>query len=141
MTCGDRAERARRSRGRGRALAGSVGMALAVAALFPAAALAPADLSITKSDSPDPVNEGVQLRYTMEVQNNGPDPVTAVEVVDDLPMGDVDFVSATPSQGSCDEQGGKVTCQLGAVASGGTAPVTILVTAKKAGTVTNTASV
>jgi uncharacterized repeat protein (TIGR01451 family) len=115
---------------------------LAVAALLPATALAPADLSITKSDSPNPVVEGQQLTYTIAVRNDGPDPATGVEVVDDLPpQGDVDFISATPSQGSCGEQAHKVTCQLGTVASGATATITIQVTAKKPGTVTNTASV
>jgi uncharacterized repeat protein (TIGR01451 family) len=122
------------------ALAG--GMAFVLAALFPAIALAPANLSITKSDSPDPVTEGGQLTYTIEVTNAGPDPATDVTVSDDLASSDFDLVSTTPSQGNCSVQGGQnITCNLGMLASGATANITILVTAKKPGTVTNTASV
>jgi len=118
------------------------GAALALAALIPATALAPADLSITKSDSPDPVNEGAQLTYTIEITNAGPDPATDVVVTDDLAPSDFDLVSTTPSQGSCDVQGSQnITCNLGTIASGATANVTIVVTAKKPGVVSNTASV
>ena len=31
------------------------------------------DLSLTKADSPDPVNAGAQLTYTLTVTNNGPE--------------------------------------------------------------------
>lgn len=118
------------------------GVALALAALFPAVALAPSDLSLTKSDSPDPVTEGGQLTYTIEVRNDGPDPATNVVVSDDLVPGDVDLISTTPSQGNCSVQGGKkITCELGTLASGANASVVILVTAKKPGTISNTASV
>jgi uncharacterized repeat protein (TIGR01451 family) len=118
------------------------GAALALAALIPAIALAPADLSITKSDSPDPVNEGAQLTYTIVITNAGPDPATDVVVTDDLPPSDFDLGSTTPSQGSCDVQGSQnITCNLGTIASGATANVSIVVTAKKPGTVSNTASV
>lgn len=123
-------------------LAGGAGTTLAVAALLPAVALAPADLSITKSDSPDPVTEGGQLTYTIEVRNDGPDPTTNVVVTDDLAPSDVDLISTTPTQGNCTTQGSQnVSCDLGTIASGDTATVTILVTAKKAGTISNTASV
>jgi uncharacterized repeat protein (TIGR01451 family) len=124
------------------ALVSALGAALALAALLPATALAPADLSITKSDSPDPVTEGGQLTYTVGVTNAGPDPATDVTVTDDLASSDFDLISVTPSQGSCDTQGAQnITCNLGTLASGATANITILVTAKKPGTVTNTASV
>jgi uncharacterized repeat protein (TIGR01451 family) len=124
------------------ALFGITAGALAIAALLPATALAPADLSITKSDNPDPVTEGGQLTYTIEVRNEGPDPAADVVVSDDLASSDFDLVSVTPSQGSCDTQGGqKVSCNLGTLASGGVATVTIQVTAKKPGTVSNTAAV
>jgi uncharacterized repeat protein (TIGR01451 family) len=124
------------------AIFGLCGAALAVAALVPAVALAPANLSITKSDNPDPVTEGGQLTYTIEVTNAGPDPATDVTVTDDLASSDFDLVSTTPSQGNCSVQGSQnITCNLGTLASGATANITILVTAKKPGTVTNTASV
>ena len=116
-------------------------LAVAIAALLPSsAAAATADLSVAKTDSPDPVKVGAQLTYTITVSNAGPDTANGVQVVDDLDS-QVDFVSATASQGSCDQQGKKVTCELGALAIDETASVTIKVTPKKEGQVSNTATV
>src|SRR5262249_19677114 len=61
------------------------------------------------------------------VTNNGPDPATGVNLVDPLPAS-TNFVSATPSQGSCSQAAGTVTCPLGGLAIGGGATVTIVVT-------------
>ena len=124
------------------ALIGMTAGAMAIAVLIPATALADADLSITKSDSPDPVTENGQLTYTIGVTNAGPDAAANVVVTDDLASSDFDLISVTPSQGSCDTQGGQnISCNLGTIASLGTAAITIQVTAKKPGTVSNTASV
>ena len=105
------------------------------------APLSSADLSITKSDSPDPVTAGATLTYTLTVTNNGPSDATGVIVTDPLPAG-ITLVSATASPGSC---GGAVSCNLGTLASGASATITIVVTVDAAmpcGTVlTNTASV
>src|SRR5436189_6278307 len=60
----------------------------------------PADLSLTKTDSPDPVTEGSQLTYTINVSNAGPDAATKVVVTDNL-SSRLDLVSATASSGSC----------------------------------------
>jgi uncharacterized repeat protein (TIGR01451 family) len=103
-----------------------------------ASAVDPADLSLSKSDNPDPVAENATLTYTLTVRNEGPDPATNVTVSDDLPA-QVDPVSADP--GNCDIQGKKVSCELGTLANGASATVTIQVTPKKAGQITNTASV
>ena len=104
----------------------------------------PADLSVTKADSPDPVTARSNLTYTISVQNLGPGHATSVLLTDQLP--DVTFVSATASQGSCTRTGGGktdglVTCDLGTINAFGTATVTIVVTPTRAGTLTNTASV
>ena len=116
--------------------------AMALGALVPATALAPADLSITKTDSPDPVLEGQQITYTITATNNGPDSAANVTVKDDLPSSDFDLISATPSQGgACDTNAQKVDCNLGTLTSGASATVTIVVTAKKPGAVSNTATV
>jgi uncharacterized repeat protein (TIGR01451 family) len=95
------------------------------------------DLVLTKSDSPDPVTQGGNLTYTIQVQNNAA-PATGVVVTDTLPS-QVDFVSATPSQ--CDRTGSTVTCNLGNMAAGATATVTIVIQPKKTGTISNTAVV
>ena len=57
-----------------------IGLALLVRGgpAAPAASADPADLALQKSDSPDPVNVGGQLTYTVTVANNGPDPATNV---------------------------------------------------------------
>ena len=96
------------------------------------------DLSLTKTDSPDPVVSGNNLTYTITVQNLGTMPATNVVVTDTLPK-DVDFVSATG--GTCTDTGNTVTCQLGQVNAGTSAIVTIVVKAKKTGTISNTARV
>ncbi|RMG92257.1 MAG: DUF11 domain-containing protein [Chloroflexi bacterium] len=54
-----------------------------------------ADLSITKSDSPDPVMPGEALRYTLVVRNNGPSSARNVVVQDVLPPG-LNYVGVTP---------------------------------------------
>jgi uncharacterized repeat protein (TIGR01451 family) len=125
------------------ALAAAAGVALMVASGGGEAGANPgdpADLSLTKSDSPDPVLEDGVLTYTLEVENAGPDPATNVVVSDDLPS-QVDQVSAEPSTGNCEIQGKKVNCELGTLASGASATVTIEVTAKRAGLITNRAEV
>jgi uncharacterized repeat protein (TIGR01451 family) len=99
----------------------------------------PADVSITKSDSPDPVSPGSPLTYTLTVTNHGPNDATGVTVIDTLPAG-VTLVSATPSQGTCTG----LSCDLGNLANGASATVTVMVTvdvATPAGTITNTANV
>jgi uncharacterized repeat protein (TIGR01451 family) len=105
-----------------------------------ASAVDPADLSLTKSDSPDPVVENAVLTYTLAVENAGPDSATSVVVSDDLPS-QVDPVSADPSVGNCEIQGKKVSCELGTLDNGASATVTIEVQARKAGLISNSASV
>jgi uncharacterized repeat protein (TIGR01451 family) len=111
-----------------------------------------ADLSLTKSDSPDPVTAGGALAYSIQVANAGPDAATNAVVTDNLPKG-VSFISAASTQGSCSTKGKSkgptLTCALGTLASSGgpaynPTPVTITIRVlapQKAGTISNTASV
>lgn len=75
-----------------------------------------ADLSITKSDSPDPVIAGTMLTYTITVTNSGPIDATSVTVQDLLP----DSLSFMPdlSSSDCSEASGIVTCSVEALADG-----------------------
>jgi len=104
------------------------------------AAAAPAiDLSITKTDRPDPVFVGASLTYTLTVRNAGPDTATNVRVADALPAATT-FVSVTSSQGTC-TGGSVVGCSLGSIPSGGRAAVTIVVRPTEPGALINTATV
>jgi uncharacterized repeat protein (TIGR01451 family) len=96
-----------------------------------------ADLALTKTDSADPVDIGVNFSYTIQVTNNGPEDATGVTVTDTLP-GTVTFVSASAG---CTEASGTVTCVIGNLAASGSTSVQIDVTPTAAGTITNTASV
>lgn len=101
-----------------------------------------ADLSIVKSDSPDPVTNGGVLTYTLSINNAGPDTASSVVVIDSLPTG-YTVTTVTPSVGSCSditEPG--IQCELGDMASGANATITIVGTITTASsTITNTASV
>jgi uncharacterized repeat protein (TIGR01451 family) len=84
------------------------------------------DLSITKTDTPDPVVVDHNLTYAIHVNNNGPEAAAGVVVTDPLPAG-VDLVSATPDQGSCSGTT-TVTCNLGSIALNGDVDISVVVT-------------
>jgi uncharacterized repeat protein (TIGR01451 family) len=99
-----------------------------------------ADLSVTKTDSADPVSRGSALTYTIVVTNQGLETATDALLTDALPR-EVRFVSVTATAGSCSQSDGTVTCTLGDIPSGGSVTVTIDVTARRRGTVINTVQV
>jgi uncharacterized repeat protein (TIGR01451 family) len=99
-----------------------------------------ADLSVAKSDSPDPVSKGAALTYSIVVTNNGPASATGVQLTDSLPA-NVQVVSATSTAGSCVETGSMVACDLEDLSNGTSVTVTIIVTPKKVGTITDAAQV
>ena len=83
-----------------------------------------ANLSLTKTDSPDPVLVGPAGHLHPDRRQRGPARRDRdVQVTDTLPAG-MTFDSATPSQGTCSQTSGTVTCQLGTVANGAGATVT-----------------
>ncbi|MQA74706.1 MAG: DUF11 domain-containing protein [Solirubrobacterales bacterium] len=85
-----------------------------------------ADLSIAKSASPDPFDPTAPAHYTLSVNNDGPQAATNALVTDPLPDG-FTFQAATPSQGSCDHSAADntLTCQLGDLAAGADATITV----------------
>ncbi len=64
-------------------------------------AFASADLSVTKVDSPDPVNTGSNLTYTISVNNNGPDAAANASWTDTLPPGTTFVALSSPGGWSC----------------------------------------
>lgn len=96
------------------------------------------DLTITKSDSPDPVRVGEELTYTVTVVNNGPAAATDAELTDTLPLEAV-YLSASSTKGSCSEAGGVVTCNLTTIGNGETVTATIAVMPNTAGNICNSA--
>lgn len=87
-----------------------------------------ADIALAKTASSAAVTAapGSTLTYTLTVSNSGRDTAADVTLVDTLAVGAA-FVSATPSQGTCTEAAGNVTCQLGSLAKDGSATVSIVV--------------
>lgn len=99
-----------------------------------------ADVAVTKTASPDPVNQGNTLTYTITVTNNGLATAQNVSMTDPLPSG-VTFSSVNTTQGTCSFSLGTVSCAIGTLASGSSATITIQVTAGSPTIITNTASV
>ena len=104
-----------------------------------------ADVAIIKTASPEPVNQGTNLTYTLQVTNNGPAIAQGVVVNDPLPS-QVTFTSVSTTQGSCTYTVATTTvnCPLGSISVGGLVIVTINVNAStfsSGTTATNTATV
>jgi uncharacterized repeat protein (TIGR01451 family) len=100
-----------------------------------------ADLSITKSDSPDPANVSSPLAYTIQITNLGPSTANNLTVTDNLPAG-VGFVAAAGSGWTCGEAAGAVTCTRPALAAGVAPAITINVTTPASpGVISNTGTV
>ena len=93
-----------------------------------------ADLTIVKTDSPDPVVAGEQLTYTITVTNNGPSMANGVVVRDVLPA-QLTNVSVSSPGNTCDAgvPGNALlplVCNLGNLASGDVEVITVLADVK-----------
>jgi uncharacterized repeat protein (TIGR01451 family) len=82
------------------------------------------NLALTKTPSSASVASGGQVMYTLVVKNNGPSDADGVKVSDPMASG-LSLVSAKPSQGSCSTAAGKVACDMGDLAVGGSAQVLV----------------
>ena len=99
-----------------------------------------ADLSVTQTDSKDPISVRDRLAYGITVANGGPAPATRVTLTDDLPDG-VRFLSATSKAGSCALHGGDVICSLGGIGPETAVDVRITVETLEPGTIQNAVTV
>jgi uncharacterized repeat protein (TIGR01451 family) len=109
-----------------------------VGTLIESNGLPDADLGIAMTATPDPIQVGSVLTYTMTVTNPSSSEAPNVVVTDSLPLGP-SFISATASQGSCVGTT-IVTCDLGSLSPGASATVQIDVTPQTKGSLTNEAS-
>ncbi len=87
-----------------------------------------ADLSITKGDSPDPVETGTNITYTINVTNNGLDTAHDVVVTDNLPS-ETTFVSCSSTDGGvCGGTGNNRTVTFSSLPNGESATITLVAT-------------
>jgi uncharacterized repeat protein (TIGR01451 family) len=104
-----------------------------------------ADVTISATGSPNPVNAGASLRYDIAITNNGPANATGVTMTYVIPTGAA-FGSAAgtggraclaPAVGSP----GTVTCDLGTLHGGASSVMEVTVTPQAAGLLTSTFTV
>ena len=100
------------------------------------------DLSIIKTNSPDPINNGGTLTYTLTVNNLTTIPALSTVVTDALPAG-FSVTSVTPSVGNCSNKTApSIQCELGTLAANASATVVIVGTVSTTATsIRNTAAV
>ncbi len=100
------------------------------------------DLTVSQTESLDPVHVGETVTYTVTVVNAGNLKAESVRLTDELPNPrEADLTNVIPSQGACTYRGHTVRCELGDMISGGSASVAISVIPKRKGTITNRATV
>lgn len=104
-----------------------------------------ADVTISATGSPNPVNAGASVRYDIAITNNGPANATGVTMTYVIPTGAA-FQSAASTGGSACAgpavgSPGTVTCNLGTLPGGASTAVEITVTPQAAGSLTSTFSV
>jgi len=102
-----------------------------------------ADVSVQVAESADPATPGQALTYLVTVSNEGPSAASAVTLVDSWTTtvrGGVDLLSFEASQGRCSGAvAGKIDCELGDLASGARAVLTVTVRPRGTGSVTDEA--
>ena len=100
-----------------------------------------AQLSISKVDTPDPVEAGATLTYTLSVSNSGPARASWITLTDVLPPG-VTYGNAWGDGWDCFQAGQEATCTRASLGAGLTSSILLTVTAPSGtGHVTNTASI
>jgi len=99
-----------------------------------------ANLAITNGVWPQWVLIGNSSTFYVSVTNSGPWNATTVQTTVSVPAG-LTYVSASPSQGTCNFVSPTLTCAFGTVAKGATATVQVAFTGASEGTYTSTATV
>ena len=99
-----------------------------------------ADLGISVTESPNPVVAGSNVVYVVAVTNAGPSTATGVTVSDSLPAS-INVLSTNATQGTLSISNSILTWNLGTLAGGANASLTIIAATTANGTLTTTASV
>jgi uncharacterized repeat protein (TIGR01451 family) len=99
-----------------------------------------AELSVTNTVDRASAVVGENLTYTITAANAGPAVAVGTHLSDQLPQG-AELVSASPSQGACRPSTTDVACDLGDLASGAAATVTVVVKVNQSGSAVNVAYV
>ncbi len=81
----------------------------------PKAPKADADLQLSVQVERSVVQKGNNYAYSLTVNNLGPAPATSVKFTSQLP-GAMSYIIANPTQGSCFNSAGAITCNLGTIA-------------------------
>jgi uncharacterized repeat protein (TIGR01451 family) len=106
-----------------------------------------ADLSLTKTDSKDPIKPGDKLVYTLTISNLGPNTAESVVLFDKLDANTTYVSTSAPKGWKCSyaKNSAMVSCNSASMVSGGTAIIKITVavnkTAKVGKELVNTAEV
>src|SRR6188508_3764572 len=98
------------------------------------------DFGITMTDAPDPVQVNHDLTYSMTVTNHST-LFADVGFVRDILPSNLDFVSVTPSMGTCTSGTSTIDCTLGTMQPGSTATIVLVVRPTSTGMVSNSAEV
>ena len=123
---------------------GAVVALLALATLVPGAGATAQDLSadigVSQQASASEAGVKARLGFVVTVANHGPERAPSVKLTD-VVSGQLNIVSATPSQGKCFKVKRTYNCFFGTLDSGTTAQLTLIVVPIEVGKVTNSASV
>jgi uncharacterized repeat protein (TIGR01451 family) len=95
------------------------------------------DLSLSKSDFPDPVVVGTALTYTLVVSNSGPTAAATAQLTDTLPAS----VLTGSFPPGCTYSAPTLTCNLGFLAVNSSTTISFVVTPTVVGVITNTAGI
>jgi len=98
------------------------------------------DFGITMTDAPDPVQVNHDLTYSMTVTNHST-LFADVGFVRDILPSNLDFVSVTPSMGTCTSGTSTIDCTLGTMQPGSTATIVLVVRPTNTEMVSNSAEV
>lgn len=109
---------------------------------FEMAVAASTDLTVSQTSTPNIAMVRDYLTWTITVTNSGTLDATGVKLSDTLPASGLKSISVSTSQGSCNAAvNSLITCNLGGLASGGSANIKVKGIPANTGPLTNRASV